>query len=250
MAVLGAAAPVQPAGAAPEAAVLTQDSPFGAVRAHAGIRDGESVRARAARAADELVAEGGLTREHVVVVVPTGSGWVNPNLVAGLEERFGDEVATVAVQYDTAPSWWAYLAHREQAEEGAREAVTAVLARVRTLPEDERPQVHVVSESLGATAGQTVFTDEVRRQVCSALWVGSPGGQVAGLPREASVANEDDPVVHSSLQDLVVPRDDGRWVPAVGAVHGAADFLGSLEVPDGAGHRYGPDIADALPPCD
>lgn len=250
-AVLAGASPVHAAGTTvAEAEVLVQPSPTGAVRAYAGIRDGEDLDARARRVADDLERRGGLRRSHVVIAVPTGSGWVNPNLVSGLERRFGRDVATVGMQYDSSPSWWAYLAHREQAQQGARAVVEEVLTRVRAVPADRRPQVHVAGESLGAAAGQAVFTSEVLGDVCSALWVGSPGGHVAGLPREASVANADDPVVHASLRGLVVPDDEGgRWLPFVSAAHDAADFLGSLEVPDGSGHKYGPDIADALPTC-
>lgn len=122
--------------------------------------------------------------------------------------------------------------------------------RVDNMLVHERPEVHVVGESLRATAGQAIFTGaggERAGRVCSVLWTGTPGGHRIGLPREVSVANPDDPVVHSSVRDLVVPPDGGRrWLPVVSAVHSAADFVGSLEVPDGSGHRYGPEQADRL----
>lgn len=126
-------------------------------------------------------------------------------------------------------------------------------ARVAALPADARPQVHVVGESLGATAGQAIFARPGAarsRQVCSVLWTGTPGGHRVGLPCEVPVANLDDPVVHASLCDVVVPPDgDRRWLPDVSAVHSAADFIGSLEVPDGSGHRYGADQAERLATC-
>lgn len=125
--------------------------------------------------------------------------------------------------------------------------------RVDNMLVHERPEVHVVGETLGATAGQAVSRGsgaERPRSVCSVLWTGTPGGHRVGLPREASVANADDPVVHASVRDLVVPPEgDRRWVPVVSAVHDAADFIGSLEVPDGSGHRYGADQAERLATC-
>lgn len=245
--------PVHGAPTSPEDRVLLTSSPVGAVRVYAGLREGEAATARAERAAADLVRAGGLQRDHIVIAVPTGSGWINPNLVAGLERRFGSRVATVGMQYDDSPSWLAYLARRDAAEEAAGEIFDAVTARVAALPADARPQVHVVGESLGATAGQAIFAGPGAarsRQVCSVLWTGTPGGHRVGLPREASVANADDPVVHASVRDVVVPPEgDRRWVPVVSAVHDAADFIGSLEVPDGSGHRYGADQVERLATC-
>lgn len=245
--------PVHGAGTAPEDRVLLQSSPVGAVRAYAGMREGEVPGERAEHAADALVRAGGLEREHVVIAVPTGSGWVNPQVVAGLEERFGSQVATVAMQYDDAPSWVAYLLRRDEAVGATAELFDAVTERVGQLPASRRPQVHVYGESLGATAGQAVFGGaDARRadEVCSVLWTGTPGGHRVGLPGEVAVANDDDPVVHASPRDLLLPPGDGRpWVPVVSALHDAADLVGSLDVPDGSGHRYGPATADRLETC-
>ncbi|APH01046.1 alpha/beta-hydrolase family protein [Janibacter indicus] len=72
--------------------------------------------------------------------------------------------------------------------------------RVDNMLVHERPEVHVVGESLGATAGQAVSSGsgaERPRSVCSVLWTGTPSGHRVGLPREVSVANLDDPVVHA-----------------------------------------------------
>ncbi|WKV16484.1 alpha/beta-hydrolase family protein [Janibacter limosus] len=245
--------PVHGAVTAPEDRVLLQSSPVGAVRAYAEMREGEVAGERAERAADELELARGLAREHVVIAVPTGSGWVNPRVVAGLEERFGAQVATVAMQYDDAPSWVSYLLRRDEAVGATGELVDAVTDRVGQLPANRRPRVHVYGESPGATAGQAVFGGAGTRragEVCSVLWTGTPGGHRAGLPREVAVANLDDPVVHASPRDLLLPPGDGRpWVPVVSALHDAADLVGSLDVPDGSGHRYGPATADRLETC-
>lgn len=252
--VITATGPVHANDTTPDEALLLGSSPVGAVRAYGELSEGEGASARADRVVDELVREGGLARSRIVIAVPTGSGWVNPNLVRGLEQRFGSDVATVSMQYDSSPSWVSYLFGRERAEEGAEALVDAVLARLDRLPEDQRPDVHVQGESLGATAGQSALTGPgsgaAREAVCSVVWVGPPGGSRAGLPRETSIINADDPVVHASVRDLVVPPGDDRpWIPVVSAVHGAADFLGSLEVPNGSGHRYGTEPSHRLRTC-
>lgn len=234
--------------------ILLQDSDAGAVRAYAALADEPNLNRRAALAADRMVRAGGLDREHLVLAVPTGSGWVDLRLVFGLEERFGADVATVAMQYDDRPSWLSFAFGRDEATRGARALFTAVLQRVEALPATERPQVHVVGESLGATAGQNIFRGPNgvanRARVCSTMWVGTPGGGEVGMAREASVANADDPIVHAHPSMLLKPPGDGRpWLPVISFVQAGTDYVSSLAVPNGAGHRYGPEQAYELPTC-
>ncbi len=231
--------------------VLSATSPVGAVRTYAEQRPDESLHERAVRAADDLVARGGLTRSRVVIMMPTGSGWVDPAAVDGFERRFGGDVALVGMQYASTPSWVAFLFQRTSAEQGARELAAEVADRVERLPAAERPQLHLYGESLGALAGQAVLADPVRAQpFCSALWVGSPGGATAGHGREVSVANATDPVVHATPGLLVHPTTSGRpWLPGVSYLQSAFDFVGSLSLPSGNGHRYGADQATHLSTC-
>lgn len=92
----------------------------------------------------------------------------------------------------------------------------------------------------------------VREVVCSTFWLGIPGGDGrTGLPRETIAANADDPVVHASPSMLFTPTGEGRpWLPVVSFVHAGADFIESLGVPAGSGHRYGSDQPDRLQTCD
>jgi uncharacterized membrane protein len=221
------------------------------VRAYGAERPGESLHERAERAADDLVARGGLSKDHVVLMIPTGSGWVDPAAVDGFEKRFGGDVALVGLQYAHTPSWVAFLFQREAAEAGARELERAVSARIDRLPAGRRPQLHLYGESLGALAGQAVLADPARADgICSALWVGSPGGATAGHGREASVANPSDPVVHATPALLVRPSAAGQpWLPGVSFVQASFDLVGALSVPSGHGHRYGIDQAEHLPTC-
>ncbi|MEO6411084.1 MAG: alpha/beta-hydrolase family protein, partial [Pedococcus sp.] len=172
MAVMAALmAPAAPAHAsAPTIAsdrVLTASSPVGAVRAYAAERPDETLHQRAQRVADDLVARGGLTKSRVVVMVPTGSGWVDPAAVNGFERRFDGDVALVGMQYAATPSWVAFLFQRDVAEQGARELEKAVADRIALLPPDARPRLHLYGESLGALAGQAVLADPVEAaRVC------------------------------------------------------------------------------------
>lgn len=253
----GAAVPADGAATGAAAAseqVLRQAPTHGAVRAYADLAEEPDLGRRAALAVARLARDGGLARRHLVIAVPTGSGWVDPRLVTGLEQRFGRHVATVAMQYDDRPSWLSYLLGKEDAEAGARALFDAVTGAIDRLPANRRPQLHVVGESLGATAGQAIFRGDHaqahRQRVCSTMWVGTPGGRGVGAPREVLVANPDDPIVHARPSMLLVPTGDGRpWLPIVSGVQAATDYLGALAVPTGSGHRYGADQAGRLRTC-
>lgn len=248
-------APASAQAAAPVSdQVLLSPSGVGAVRAYAGLDDSADDATRARIAVDRLEAAGGLDRDHLVVAIPTGSGWVNPEFVAGLERRFGADVATVSMQYDSRPSWVAFLLDREGAVEGARALLDEVTTAVGALPEGGRPQVHVVGESLGATAGQAALlapdATHLREAVCSTFWLGTPGGGRTTLPRETVAANVDDPIVHARPSMALVPPDTDRpWLPLVSVVHAGVDVVASLAVPAGAGHRYGEDQPQRLRTC-
>lgn len=244
------AVPSQAAPIAPTVEVTTG----GALRVYAGLSDGDTAEQRAAAAVRRLVDAGGLDRGHVVLAMPTGSGWVDPRAVEGLERRFGDDVAIVSVQYAAVPSWLAFLFMRHDGDAAARALYAAVEDRISQRPEGTGPSVHVYGESLGALAGQAIFTDPGQSGaadgVCSALWVGSPGSARAGIAQESLVSNETDPVAHTSAWMLVRPtRGDRPWLPVVSYVLTGADFVGSLTPEAGDGHRYGPDQVDGLGSC-
>lgn len=221
-------------------------SAAGAVRTYVGFREAPNAERRADLAVRRSAAAGGFERAHLVLLVPTGSGWVDPALVEGLERRFGRDLAIVSAGYDDRPSWRAYLFHHDQAVRGTRALVRRVTDRVAALPPGRRPQVHLVGESLGASAGQQAMSGAV----CSALWVGAPGGPHPRLGHQVWVSNPTDPVSRLSLDTLVrPPADGGAWLPVVSAVQNGADLLGALSFSRGHGHRYRADVVDALPTC-
>ncbi|MCD2110921.1 alpha/beta hydrolase [Rhodococcus rhodochrous] len=204
--------------------------------------------ARAEFAVDELRRSRAFDRPHLVVAVPTGSGWVDAAAVRGFEHRWGDDVAIVAQQYSDMPSWATFVLDHGAAEEEARALVTALRAHLSTLPDEQRPALHVYGQSLGATGASAVFDNEP--EPCALFLAGPPAGvRTDG----ASVrANTSDPVVwwRPSLlwspPDLSHARADAPippWLPVVSFVNTTVDLLTSLEAPPGHGHRYGDDQA-------
>ncbi|MFC9787919.1 alpha/beta-hydrolase family protein [Rhodococcus sp. NPDC127528] len=229
----------------------------GVVRTYVGVDTAPDLDSRVRLAIRELDRTGGLTRSNVVIAVPTGSGWIDANAVAGIEERFGGDVAEVAVQYSTAPSWATFVFDRDGAQESARALYSAVKQRVSLLPPDRRPHVYLYGQSLGSVGAGAALADGDAGAVCGALFAGPPAGTVhtAGA---TVLANASDPVVRWSPRLLLLPpRLDGArpdapspgWLPVVSFVQTTVDLLGALDAPAGHGHRYGTDQGTALPDC-
>ncbi|MEU1982286.1 alpha/beta-hydrolase family protein [Nocardia sp. NPDC019395] len=233
--------------------------PSAAVRVYVGLRSAPDLAARAALAVRELDRAGGFDRSHLVVAVPTGSGWVDAHALRGFDTRFGSDVAVVALQYSNLPSWATFVLGRDSATASARALLAAIEEHTATLPHP--PRLYVYGQSLGALGGSELFAGagDQNRRVCSVLWAGLPGG--GGPPpgaRSAVLANTSDPVVHWSLDllwrppDLTATRRDAPtpgWLPVASFIQTTADLIGALGTAPGHGHRYGIDQGTDLPAC-
>ncbi|MDP3969634.1 MAG: alpha/beta-hydrolase family protein [Nocardioides sp.] len=158
--------------------------PIEPVRAFVGLEADAEPVVRARTAVAELERLGGLDRGRVLVVLPTGTGWVNERIVRPLERLAGGDVATVAMQYSHLPSPLAFLGERGSAVESGVALVAAVEERLATRGAD-RPQLLVAGESLGAYGLAGAFGDleELLARTDGALFVGAPA--MTGLRREA-----------------------------------------------------------------
>ena len=228
-----------------ELAAVTGRPALGRLRVAVPVRAGDA-QARADRAVRELVGAGGLDRAVLLVVLPTGSGWVNPAAVDAVELLADGDVATVTVQYDDRPSYQSFLSGGgERAGEQAR-ALLDALDRALVVRAGQRPRVVVYGESLGAVGGLPVQDHPV---VDAVVWVGVPHAARDGLrPGHGLVEHADDPVTAWSPQLAVAPTPRWRagWVPVVSFWAGTADLITSLQQPAGHGHRYGADLVPAL----
>ncbi|RVW04706.1 alpha/beta-hydrolase family protein [Rhodococcus spongiicola] len=231
----------------------------GSIRTYVGLDSAPDHDSRAALAVRELDRAGGFTRGHVVVAIPTGSGWIDGEAARGIEQRFDGDVAIVGQQYSYAPSWVTFLFGRSDAERSAQALFAAVSAHVAAMPADTRPAIHVFGQSMGSVGGSAIFADDsaARTATCSALWAGPPAGAVD--TRGATVlANSSDPVVWWSGALLTRPPDLSRtrvdapvpqWVPFVSFVQTTVDLVFSLDAPSGHGHRYGADQGLLMSDC-
>ncbi|RDI49212.1 alpha/beta-hydrolase family protein [Nocardia mexicana] len=232
-------------------------SPSRAARVYVGLNSAPDLKSRVALAIRELDNSGAWNRANLVVMIPTGSGWIDANAARGLDERFGGDVALLGMQYSQAPSWATFVFGRSAAEESARTLFTAVEQRIAALP--HKPRLYIYGQSLGATAGSALFADDAdqQRRVCAALWAGPPAGRVHH-GNATILANSSDPVVQWSPEllwhapDPAGTRSDAPrppWIPLLSFVQTSADLLTALNPPPGHGHRYGTDQGTAMGNC-
>ncbi len=209
--------------------ILTETSPVGAVRVF-GDHPGKDVDVAARETVDALVADGGFAKDVVMIALPTGSGWVDPDQVDAVEDWADGDVATVSVRYARTPSAVAYLMRPDLAESSATALLQEVLDRIEGLPEDRRPDVIVQGQSLGVGAG-TAAVKNVTAPVAAQLWQGRPGTVDAPEQDKCTVdqVNDDDPVAKLNLGLAVNP------LAAFGVL---ADLPGSASSTPGTRHSY------------
>lgn len=127
------------------------------IRAYAGLESADGITAAAELAARELERTGGLKRKVVAVATTTGTGWINEAEADAIEYMFNSDSAIVSMQYSFLPSWLSFLVDKENARHAGQALFEAVSARVRALPEGQRPKLVVFGESLGSFGGEAPF---------------------------------------------------------------------------------------------
>ena len=149
------------------------------VQVYVGLSSGASARERVDLALAEMDRSGAFDRSMIVLVSPTGTGYVNYVATAAVEYLTLGDVATVTLQYSRRPSPLS-LAMIKAAREQNRLLWLRVLQRIRERS-GPRPRVVLFGESLGAHTSQDVFLhwgtlglDALG--IDRALWIGTPYG--------------------------------------------------------------------------
>jgi uncharacterized membrane protein len=150
------------------------------VRAFAGLASAPTVDERVDLVMEELERLGAFERSVICVASPTGSGYVNYVAIETLEYLTRGDCATVALQYSLRPSFLS-LDRVAMGREQNRALFHALAWRLRAIPEDQRPRVVGLGESLGAHTMQDAFLHEGvagfhRAGIERALFLGTPAG--------------------------------------------------------------------------
>lgn len=146
------------------------------LRVYVGLNSAETAEERAALALAELQRLNAFERELLILITPTGTGWVDPGSIDTVEYLFRGDVASVAAQYSYLPSPVSLLAEGEYAVDMARSLFQTVYGHWRTLPRDNRPRLFLLGLSLGALNSDLSFDfyDIIEDPFDGVLWSGPP----------------------------------------------------------------------------
>ena len=126
-----------------EIATFTGKSAKEPVRVYVGLNAAPTTAERAELALAELKRTGAFERAVLIVVMPTGTGWIDPAAMDGVEYLLHGDVASVALQYSYLTSWLSLLVEPEHGSEAARDLFAAVYGYWTSLPKDHRPRLYL-----------------------------------------------------------------------------------------------------------
>jgi uncharacterized membrane protein len=144
---------------------------------------------RAELALEELERTGAFDRSYLLLVSPTGTGWVDQTMIESAELMTRGDIATCSIQYGRFPSFLCMQkVHLGRSQ--FRLLVWGVKQRLAAMPPDRRPKVLVFGESLGAWSSSDVVMYQGIRGfdhygIDRALWLACPAwpsGRETGWP--------------------------------------------------------------------
>jgi uncharacterized membrane protein len=146
------------------------------VRVYVGLNNADTIEERAKLALQELQRDGAFDRSILVIIVPTGTGWVDSAAMDPLEYLHRGDVASVALQYSYLSSWLSLLVEPEYGSESAKALFREVYGYWTALPHDKRPKLYLHGLSLGALNSQISadLFDVIADPFQGALWSGPP----------------------------------------------------------------------------
>jgi uncharacterized membrane protein len=166
------------------------DLPKDPIRVYASLQSAPTPKERVDLALRELDRQGAFQRANIFVGVPTGGGHINPVTLELVERMAKGDVASVGIQYGTAPSVLS-IGKVDDARDLTVRLLLGIRNRIRQEhPNGGGPRVLLYGESLGGWASQSAldkiadhFEQERRGPVDAfdvagvdrAAWVGIPG---------------------------------------------------------------------------
>lgn len=188
------------------------------IRVYVGLNSAEDPGQRAALALAELQRVNAFDRSVLIIITPTGTGWIDPASIIPAEYLHRGDVASVAAQYSYMPSPLALMYDGEYGVDTARALFQTIYRHWTTLPADNRPRLYLLGLSLGALNSDQSFDfyDIIDDPFHGALWSGPPFRS-------------------ETWRDVTQRRDPGSpaWLPVFrnGAVVRFANQHGGLERP-------------------
>ena len=146
------------------------------IRVYVGLQGGRTAQERAKLALGELKRQGGFSRSVLIVIMPTGSGWIDPAAINSVEYLHEGDIASVAIQYSYLNSPLSLLVQPEYGAEAGRALFAEIYRYWTAMPKDKRPRLYVHGLSLGALNSARSFDlfDIIGDPIAGAVWSGPP----------------------------------------------------------------------------
>ncbi|MDH7794686.1 MULTISPECIES: alpha/beta-hydrolase family protein [unclassified Beijerinckia] len=146
------------------------------VRVYVGLESGATPQERARLALEELKRAGGFERSTLVIITPTGTGWVDGQAIDPIEFLHRGDVASVAAQYSYLASWMSLLVEPGYGAEQSRALFSEIYGYWHTLPRASRPKLYLFGLSLGS------LSTELSNELFEVLGDPYQGELLAGPP--------------------------------------------------------------------
>lgn len=161
---------------AAEIGAVTGRAAYDPVRVYVGLASRDTAQARAKLALEELKRQHGFDRKILIVITPTGTGWIDPAAMDTVEYLCDGDVASVAMQYSYLNSPLSLLFQPEYGAEAARALFAEIYGYWTTLPKDRRPKLYLHGLSLGAMNSEksAELFETIGDPIAGALWSGPP----------------------------------------------------------------------------
>lgn len=148
------------------------------IRVYAGLNSGETIQQRAELVLGEMKRVGAFERTYLLVVTPTGTGWIDPAAVAPFEMMHKGDTAIVGIQYSYLMSPMALLFEPGLAQESSRNLFTTIHKYWKTLPVETRPKLLLHGLSLGSYGAENALSlfEMIENPIDGILWSGPTFG--------------------------------------------------------------------------
>jgi uncharacterized membrane protein len=161
---------------AAEISAITGQAAQEPVRVYVGLGGAGTAQARARLALDELKRQHGFERKVLIVITPTGTGWIDPSAMDSVEYLHHGDVASVAMQYSYLNSPLSLLFQPEYGADAARALFAEIYGYWTTLPKNKRPMLYLHGLSLGAMNSEksAELFETIGDPIAGAVWSGAP----------------------------------------------------------------------------
>lgn len=146
------------------------------LRVYVGLNSGQNPRERAELALEELKRVKAFERSTLLLMTPTGTGWIDPGGIDTVEYLLHGDIASVAVQYSYLPSPLSLAMEASYGAETAQAAFDVIYTYWASLPKETRPKLYLYGISLGSRNSDLSFDlfDIINDPPQGVLWVGPP----------------------------------------------------------------------------